>query len=109
MSWGDEEIPGYTSQVHHSLLEVNRCAGVPYSACMTNVMSTFLISITWQTWLYLPIGLLLHASMAVMTKGDVHRLTKVWRYLRYPAYLSPHGVRRRRRKGGHVPPVSLRI
>lgn len=76
-----ESPPGVYSEVHHSLLQPIRWAGVPYNACVANMMLTFIVSVTWQSWRYVPVGVLIHVALAILTRKDPHRIEKLCRYL----------------------------
>lgn len=89
----DTEIPGYLSTVHHNALEVNLWAGVPDKAAMANGFLAFMVFIgTSIGWRWIPVAVIIHGLLALVTYGDPRRIEKYLRSLRFKGYYAP-GIR----------------
>ena len=82
-------LVNHQAPVHHSLLEVLLCAGVPYTAALANVGQTFLLVVTLGWWRWVLVGAALHLLLWKLTGDDPNRLYKLCRYCSYLSYYGP--------------------
>jgi type IV secretory pathway TrbD component len=82
-------LVNHQAPVHHSLLEIMLCAGVPYTAALANVAQTVVLVVTLRWWRWLLIGAAAHLLLAKLTGDDPNRLYKLWRYCTYVTYYRP--------------------
>jgi type IV secretory pathway VirB3-like protein len=82
----DGEALGVISKVRKSLVTEDRLLWVPYMSALANGFLWLIVAVTYQRFRCLLVGVLVHLILALVTQGDIHRLTNLFWYLTYKPF-----------------------